>query len=64
MVNVAPPVVSLVLSLLTHGLKRDAVKTWNGDEDGKKKGKKGKKGKNGNDEVGFENPMAADEDES
>ena len=60
LVNVAPPAVSLVLSLLTHGLDaRDAVKTWNGDEDGKKKGKKGK------DEVEFdENPMAADEDES
>ena len=40
LVNVAPPAVSLVLSLLTHGLDaRDAVKTWNGDEDGKKKGK-------------------------
>ena len=60
LVNVAPPAVSLVLSLLTHGLDaRDAVKTWNGDEDGKKKGKTGK------DEVEFdENPMAADEDES
>ena len=40
--NTIPTALSLVLSLLSHGLDaRDAIKTWKGDEDdGDKKGKK------------------------
>jgi hypothetical protein len=54
LVNIAPPVASLVLSLLTHGL--DARDAWNGGEDGEKKGKRGKQ------EVEFdENPLAEEE---
>ena len=43
--NTIPTASSLVLSLLSHGLDaRDAIKTWEGDEDdGDKKDKKGKK---------------------
>ena len=51
--NTIPTASSLVLSLLSHGLDRDAIKTWEGDEDdGDKKDKKDKKGKEGKQEVG------------